>query len=285
MAWQTEDSATQSQLHGVWCGVSRCYAVGHRGTVVVRSVDGWRVAESGTEENLYAVSGRDDEVVAVGGNLHIGGNSLIVSRARNGAWISEPSGMQHILLAIRPYRDGWVAAGYNGAILVGRSGRWRREDLAHYSHVFALCTADKRIFAAGLSGTVVEFEGAEWRPHATASAHHLRSMWACAEDHVVAVGLHGTILRYDGRAWSKVKSPTVAHLEGVWLESPESGYAVGYGGTILRLGGEEWETMDSCTSRNLYGVHGNAEHVVAVGEGGSVVRLLSGGRRAEKASV
>ena len=81
---------------------------------------------------VYAIDSSADATVAVGGNLHIGGDSLVLQR-RGEAWIAGPSGMQHILLAVAHGGLGWFAAGFNGGIIRGAPGSWTRVDV--HAHV------------------------------------------------------------------------------------------------------------------------------------------------------
>jgi hypothetical protein len=210
-------------------------------------------------------------VVAVGGNLHIGGNSLVLHRSDG--WVAEPSGMQHILLAVSHGGLGWFAAGYNGGIIRGGPASWSRVEVVHYSHIFALLVGDTRAWAAGLTGTVIEFDGAAWQLHDTHTEAHLRGLAAFPSGDVIAVGLSGTILRYDKRCWSRMESPTLSHLEAVWIADEDEAYAVGYAGCFLRFDGKRWTQLDVNVSANLHSVHGSEAGVVAVGGGGFALHV------------
>jgi hypothetical protein len=264
-------TGTSEQLLGVRCRGGEAFAVGTRGTILRWDGRAWTPEVSGTDEDLYAVECAGDAVVAVGGNLHIGGDSLVLHR-RDG-WIAEPSGMQHILLAVAHGGQGWFAAGYNGGMIRGAPGSWSRVEVVHYSHVFALLAVDARVFAAGLTGTVIEFDGAAWRPHDTRTEAHLRGLAVFPSLDVVAVGLSGTILRYDGRRWAPMDCPTKSHLEAVWAPGEDEAYAVGYAGCFLRFDGKRWAQVDVGVRANLHSVHGSDDEVVAVGGGGAAVHL------------
>jgi hypothetical protein len=260
-------TGTTEQLLGVRSGARDAIAVGTRGTI--RRWDGraWTAEESGTDEDLYAIDYAQGTAVAVGGDLHVGGNSLIL-HCRGGDWLAEPSGMQHILLAVAHGGLGWFAAGYNGAILRGGPGAWSRVDVVHYSHVFALLAADARVVAAGLGGTVIEFDGTSWSPHDTGTSAHLRGLASSSGLGILAVGLSGTILRHDGRRWTSMECPTNAHLEAVWVAGEAEAYAVGYAGTLLRFDGLRWTRLDVPVEANLHSVHGNDDEAIAVGSKG-----------------
>jgi hypothetical protein len=259
-------TGTSERLLGVRCRGDEAFAVGTRGTILRWDGHAWTTESSGTNEDLYAVDCTPDVVIAVGGNLHIGGNSLVLHR-RDG-WMAEPSGMQHILLAVAHGGLGWFAAGYNGGMIRGGIGSWDRVDVVHYSHVFALLVEDERVLAAGLAGTVIEFDGAAWRPHDARTSAHLRGLAAFPNREVLAVGLSGTVLRHDGRCWRRMDSPTQSHLEAVWIADEDEAYAVGYAGCLLRFDGVRWTQLDVGVSANLHSVHGNDDQVVAVGGGG-----------------
>jgi hypothetical protein len=276
-------------LLGVVCEDDETIAVGVGGAVVSFSSSApsapsappgaWRVVPSGTSEDLYAVASSAEVTVAVGGNLHIGGDSTILHRRRGtDEWSSEQSGMQHILLAIAPsgargHAARWVAAGYNGGVVAGAPGAFAVLDVVHYQHVFALAAIDGRVFAAGLQGSVFELSGAAKQDHTTGLDAHLRALAATPEGTLYAAGLDGTIARWDGARWSRTPTPTRRHLEGLWMASDREGWAAGYAGALLRWDGGSWTAIDSGTSKNLHAIGGNTREVVAVGSEGIAVHL------------
>jgi hypothetical protein len=284
------NTGTTHPLLGVRCRAGEAFAVGMRGTIRRWNGQEWTAENSGTDENLYAVAitsataidiasasasvseCRPGATVAVGGNLHIGGDSLILHRGDHG-WLAEPSGMQHILLTVAHGGLGWFAGGYNGGIIRGEPGSWSRMEVVHYSHVFAVAVTDSRAFAAGLTGTVIEFDGESWHSHDTPTKVHLRGLASTPAGGLVAVGLSGTILRYDGRRWRAEESPTTNHLEAIWVASDDEAYAVGYAGTFLRCDGKRWIRLDLGLETNLHAVHGAEEEVIAVGGDGVAVHL------------
>lgn len=271
MRWQLQATGTTEKLLGVWCGACEVLAVGEHGALIRRGAGDFERLESGTSENLYAIDGSAETVVVVGGNLHVGGSSLLLHRRAEG-FVAEPSGMQHILLTVTHASGGWLAAGYNGAILRGAPGRWVREELAHHQHVFASCSIADRTFVAGLGGSVLEHRAGSWRPHHTGVDEHIRAIAADGQDHVIAVGLGGLILRFDGARWQRMPSPTQVSLEGVHVARGHA-FAVGQDGVVLHDDGSGWRSVERCTDENLFGVHGHGSEFVAVGARGVACRL------------
>ena len=61
-----------------------------------------------------------------------------------------------------------------------------------------------------------------------------------------AVGVGGTILHFDGAGWSRMASPTDALLLDVWGLAPDDIYAVGFNGfgvVIAHWNGTRWTSV------------------------------------------
>jgi hypothetical protein len=261
---RTQTIAAQ-QLLAVASDGTTAIAVGKQGTVVTWNGEVWQ-PEAPTDEDIYAIAYAANEFVAVGGNLHIGGNSLILERSRQG-WNSVPSGMQHILLAIVPSEAGWFAAGFNGALIRRVDQQWQRVDFVNNQHIFSLASAGGQLYTAGLGSGVVAYDGAHFVEHAANPAVHLRSIRGYGNG-LLAVGLAGTVLRFDGVAWHRLASATHASLEGLCVVGEGEAYAVGGAGTLLRFDGDTWTAIDTGTRTDLYGVCVTDEEIIAVGANG-----------------
>jgi len=127
------------------------------------------------------------------------------------------------------------------------------------------------VFAVGVAGTVLHFDGSSWTPMSSGlSFNHseLRGVWGSSATDVFAVGEAGIILHYNGSNWSAMSSGTTASLNGVWGSSATDVFAVGDNTTILHYEGSSWTAMSSGTtaSLDLNGVWGSsATDVLAVG--------------------
>ena len=69
---------------------------------------------------------------------------------------------------------------------------------------------------------------------ASGTPNDLRGVWGDSASDVFAVGHDGTIIHYDGSAWAPMISNTTEDLNGVW-ETSSVAFAVGDNGTILRM--------------------------------------------------
>ena len=109
----------------------------------------------------------------------------------------------------------------------GPRSAWGREDVVHYLHAFAVCSAGQHTFVGGLSGSAIAFDGCTWTPHSTPVHQHLRGLAAESPDQVIAVGLEGTLLHSDGESWAEMHNPARAHFEAIWLDDAGRGFPVG----------------------------------------------------------
>ncbi len=115
---------------------------------------------------------------------------------------------------------------------------------------------------------------AQWRWSApVAEGVSLTDVWGPASDNLFATGLQGVVLRYDGASWKKTQTPTQEQLNALWGTSGTDVFAVGGSfsgggntGVILRFNGSAWTTAHS-TDKVLVDVWGSSVNdVFAVGE-------------------
>jgi hypothetical protein len=80
---------------------------------------------------------------------------------------------------------------------------------------------------------------------------NVRAMWGASASDVFAVGLAGRILHFDGARWTAMPSGTAAGLLGVWGTSRWNVYAVGDSGTVLRYDGNRWNRLRGPTANRF----------------------------------
>ena len=76
-------------------------------------------------------------------------------------------------------------------------------------------------------------------------------MWGDALDDVFAVGLSGTVMRFDGRRWlPPERSGTERGQRAAWVAADGTAVAVGDGGAVVHRPGEERRARVSGTVPN-----------------------------------
>jgi hypothetical protein len=128
-------------------------------------------------------------------------------------------------------------------------------------------------WAVGNMGTIVHWNGTQWRTVASPTATNLLSVAMANDDSGWAVGKAGTIVRWNGTAWSREPSPTEEDLLSVHMLNEDTGWAVGGDGTVIHYNGAVWELASSPTDAILSSVFApDEENVWVVGVGGSILK-------------
>jgi photosystem II stability/assembly factor-like uncharacterized protein len=130
------------------------------------------------------------------------------------------------------------AVGDHGTILHSSNGgfTWTPQDSP--TGVFLLDvwgTSVSNVFAVGVGGAILHYNGSSWTSQSSGTAFTLRSIWGSSGSSILAVGDGGTVLRYNGTSWTAQTSVTTNDLHGVWKDGCNA-FAVGNSGTILDLG-------------------------------------------------
>jgi photosystem II stability/assembly factor-like uncharacterized protein len=147
------------------------------------------------------------------------------------------------------------------------------------------------VFAVGENGSILHFDGSQWRAQSSGTSYHLHALWGSAANNVFAVGNAGLILHYDGSTWVAMPSGTAAALYAVWGRGGDDVYAAGEGGSVLHFDGSQWQTVVAPGSlsglplRGIWGSAGGELFVVGGTEfgGGVLLRYAGGSWRSDTA--
>lgn len=252
-SWVRRESGTTAALTAVALlnSGSRFVAVGERG-VILSSSDGvvWTRESVAATVRLNAV----DSLGRAVGEAGVG----VLTRATNGTWTQRDAGFgDRSMRALVPGRG--VVVGQGGAIFSSTNDFSSDPPFVRWESTVSPVTAD---LEAATSGGF--FSGAP----------------------PVVVGAQGMILQLDRSVWLARTSGTQQHLRGVCYKggfltlitsintiSVGEYFAVGDAGVVLRsANGTAWQPDLVPTQRSLRAIVSTADYVVAVGEGGVVVR-------------
>jgi hypothetical protein len=168
------------------------------------------------------------------------------------------------------------AVGESGTILVRRAGARVFSLVAPLTRLSLRAvsgTDDKNVYAAGVMGIIVHFDGKEWRVVRQPSprASDLWAIHAAAPAEVVAVGEGGTVVELRDGAFHEER-PVQASLRGVTSTGQGRVYAVGAGGLLLARRDGHWSSLASDSYEDLFAIWGaDDEHLFAVGNRKTVV--------------
>jgi len=239
VTWKRQSSGVTNWLRGVASGSGTFVAVGEQGTVATSSNGtNWTKRTSGTTNHLNRVTFDSGRFYAVG-DFGVG----LASTNAGAGWFSDPSGATNVLENACVLGSDRIAVGYS-EVRINDNGVWTNQlaqpygppDWTYYS-----CIPRPGFFLiAGQSGMQSEAYQTNGTPY----------FWLTPYDSV--------------RNWLW----DLIHLPGLYV-------TVGDYGTVMSSGnGVDWTVElvpQSATNTTLLGVGGNANLLLAVGDGGGMI--------------
>ena len=276
-AWRQPEESLNRRLNGLWItSDAEAFAVGDGGRVLRYDGASWSALDSGSQDDWHGVWGKDGQIFVVGE----GGTVRHYDGTR---WetISDNS-LKNDLKAVwgygapgEPEEIRLVAVGDKGTVLFYHGG-WETFDggiTTDLNDVFGTSGAD--IFTVGSSGTILHFDGLQWRAMECPASGRLSGVWGANGTDAFAVGDSNTILYFDGWLWRKMDDDPekTDHFKSIWGRSGTDVYAVGDDGAIEHYDGAGWRRMSSGTEASLRRIQGTPSGVLfAVDSDGAVLR-------------
>ncbi len=112
-AWQLDTSPATADLRGACAGLRDVWIVGAAGTIVMHTLDGWKLHAPVTPTDLDAVACTDHAGIAVGAS------GVVLERLDDVGWHASRSGVTASLLAVSSSigTSSWLAAGASGTLV------------------------------------------------------------------------------------------------------------------------------------------------------------------------
>ena len=247
------------------------WVVGDTGTLIRGEGTSFQLVDAGTTSNLRAVyAAAVDEVYVVGDDSTflfydgatwtpiavpeaLGYHLLDVTRIEDVTVVTGEDGLTF-------YGDlvgGWTSLG----------------PLTGGSDLMAAWGTGGEGFLVGQDSTVFRFTGVSAIPQVTPTTQHLRAVWGSAINDVWAIGLAGVVLHFDGATWTQWEElPALPSFESIWGSGSDDVYIAGTGGAILHWDGAAWTLVASKSDQNLRDVTGfTGGPVWAVGGFGTIM--------------
>lgn len=127
------------------------------------------------------------------------------------------------------------------------------------------------VFAGGALGSIVHYDGTDWRQIQLDTMGNLFSIWGFSNSDVYAAGSYGHVWHYDGNDWSIMDDLPSQALFGIWGSSPSNMYTVSNVGEVLHYDGNIWSNENLGITQTLNSVWGSsANDVFIVGQDGTI---------------
>ncbi|HNN94415.1 MAG TPA: hypothetical protein PKI03_19190 [Pseudomonadota bacterium] len=255
-------------------GVSRTdmWAVGEAGALLHRDAVGWRNLRSGPTATIYsawAASASDIWAVAAGGTLlHWDGSAWRT--------VQGPVGSEWLAISGSSASDVW-AVGSGGGAMHWNGTTWSMQPVQTVADLRALYVAPggASVFAAGTAGNVYRYVGS-WQKLTTNITVGLNAIWGTGADDIWAAGVGGTVIHWNGTVWSTTPSGTTQELTAIGGSAVSNLWFVGANGTALFWDGVMLRSRSTGLSGTMRSVFSNGTVIYAVGDGGALYRANSG---------
>lgn len=250
--WQSQTVSAAvariNHMHGI--ATTNVWGVGDEG-LILRYTTGWGPESLGFHEPLgggFALTATQAWAFGTQGTVYRWNGSL---------WASEKGGFTSPAAMFGLDSDYlWVAAG--GALYRRRSGTWGVDTSTGRALTGIWGARTQQVFAVGVGGQVLRYDGTSWSPVALAVLQDLYAISGCSDSDVWAVGALGTILHYDGSAWNVVVSSEIGqarNLIAVHCTTDGALWVLRADGRAFRRSGSGWAGFDTgvASPRALWG--------------------------------
>ncbi len=269
-------------IHDLWgTSVDNVLAAGGGGMIQRYDGSSWTPIESGTTEDIYAISGLPTgELFAALQHsvLYYDGTSwteiLTTSESLNDIWASS--------------RDDVYAVGPNGTVLHYDGRTWTLTRMP-YGPIFntVMGSTSNDVYVAG-GNVIYHYDGQGWRLSHGMYSLAIRDLWESPDGEVFVVGsgederVPPTILHFDGATWNQERSEYLLPFNRDLTAISGNDQDIYVGGDyigLLRFDGSSWRNIymdDGAPISDLWSGPGNT--LVAIGDYGLVALLLDGTR-------
>jgi photosystem II stability/assembly factor-like uncharacterized protein len=145
------------------------------------------------------------------------------------------------------------------------------------------CDASNVIWVTGGFSTIYHSNdsGASWESWSLDEDLYLTTIQFLDRQHGVVTGEFGTVLLTadGGLNWDRADDlPDSFYPQSTFFSDPANGWVVGLNGTIWKTdsGGQSWQSMPNGFKTPLYGITGQGDTLVAVGDNATILYLNAG---------
>jgi len=163
-------------------------------------------------------------------------------------------------------------------------GQWTRQALPEMTEPQAVtCDPSGTIWVVGGFSTIV-YSGdaaASWDSWSLDEDLYLTTVQFIDRQHGVVTGEFGTVLltTNGGASWDRGDDlPCSFYPQDAWFRTPATGWIVGLNGTIWETvsGGQSWQKIQTGINIPLYGLSGDDQSLVAVGDNATILYHTTG---------
>lgn len=250
-------------------------AVGDKGTIIHWNGTNSLIQNQLPPENLH------DIFVVSSSEIYVVGDNATFLSYDGMNWHRELQFSPfHIYCIWGPGSEHLFAAGEQASIFMRENEMWHpiyHSDENKHTFYDIWGASKEKVFFVGRDssqGMIYEWDGATVTSMSIPECKTLYCVWGTDENNVYAAGDGRVILHYNGSQWQVMQQyHDDSCIHDIWGPDNNHIYAVGgdlNGGLLLHKNNEKWEKEDYSFYHWLNGISGKNNHVMVVGENGSV---------------
>ncbi|MCG3173991.1 MAG: hypothetical protein GMKNLPBB_02208 [Myxococcota bacterium] len=265
-SWERVNLPATGRLNAIWgANADDIWAVGENGFMVHYDGLRWNFVTPPIREDMKAITGTaSNNIYAVsekGSVLHYDGAAWkVIPSTGTSGWNA---------LAIAGANDVWTAGPY-GAMARGGLGGLRQFHVSATPNSLrgVWAVTPNEVIAVGDRGTILRWDGREWKQETAAGSPGLYGAWGSAANNLWITGTDGYTSNWNGSAWKKVPTGSTAVIRSIWGKDAQNVWAVGDKGVLLTLKSGAWE-LDTQGDQPWYSILGNSKEVWVGGHQGA----------------
>ena len=182
-------------------------------------------------------------------------SQTIFARQLEWQW-QNPTFQGNHLYALWSYSNNQlIAAGALGTIITYDGLQWKEHHIETLQNIKSIWANDNDCVAVGDMGQAIHFIDNQWQITTISQHHPLNALWAINKDNIFAFGNAGTIIHYSDKSWHKVQSPTAANLIDA-IGFGQHIFVAGTAGTVLHYDANKWHVIDTPKKADFNGIWG-----------------------------
>lgn len=245
----------------------------------------------GVEQELKKPFHRYDQLQAAASNeqkkVIVGASGTVLSSADSGqTWQRTELDGRPSLIDIASCPDGsFIALSIDRKLWVSdaEAMQWQQKNIETMEEVLAVECNDNGYWVTGSFSTVLSSSdgGDSWNENSLGEDAQLTTIQFLDSNNGFATGEFGIVLKTTdaGATWESMEYlPNEFYPQSSYFSDLNMGWVVGLSGAIVHTndGGQSWQAQESGTEAPLYGVDGDGETIIAVGENGALLSYQQG---------
>lgn len=231
----------------------------------------WKQIAAGTAQSFSSVYKDGSRLIAVGNS-----GKVFYSDDAGKTWIQANDASSVSYIDTGKFKTGeLIIVGFGGYTLSSQDNgkTWSQYSFGTARDLNRIITKGESGYLVGSNGYLSYFANGNWNAFTTGVTENLLASHGLSDEKTAFIGgTSGLIWKTvnGGQSWATLTSDTKETIRGLYFVNENNGFAIGTKGTFLKSvnGGSSWSSVgvSGLTDQILYGIEGNGDVIVVVGD-------------------